>query len=164
MTGSRWPQVVRSDTTVRIGDLSTIATGEKAVLSEHTDDIGATGFSPDGFYLVSGGYKSSLENPEWGHGALTTGVLAGLKGEADLNSDDTVHLIELYFFVEAVGGGQTTETHYETIALNPYKKISVPRLVPAPVDGPYHLAAIIVSDFDLILAKAQASRRRHRPG
>ena len=99
MTGSRWPRVVRSDTTVRIGDLSTIATGEKAVLSEHTDDIGATGFSPDGFYLVSGGYKSSLENPEWGHGALTTGGLTGLKGEADLNSDDTVHLIELDFFV-----------------------------------------------------------------
>jgi uncharacterized caspase-like protein len=48
---------------------------------------------------ASTGNESSLENPEWGHGAFTTGVLAGLKGEADLNADGIVHLIELDFFV-----------------------------------------------------------------
>ena len=48
---------------------------------------------------ASTGSESSLENSEWGHGAFSAGILAGLRGGADLNGDGIAHLIELDFFV-----------------------------------------------------------------
>ena len=76
-----------------IGGLKSAFDNSEAIRELTSDEVGVV------IMAASTGNESSLENPEWGHGAFTTGVLAGLKGEADLNADGIVHLIELDFFV-----------------------------------------------------------------
>jgi WD40 repeat protein len=76
-----------------IGGLKSAFDNSEAIRELTSDEVGVV------IMAASTGNESSLENPEWGHGAFTTGVLAGLKGEADLNGDGIVHLIELDFFV-----------------------------------------------------------------
>jgi len=76
-----------------IGGLKSAFDNSEAIRELTSDEVGVV------IMAASTGNESSLENPEWGHGAFTTGVLAGLKGGADLNGDGIVHLIELDFFV-----------------------------------------------------------------
>jgi WD40 repeat protein len=65
----------------------------EAIRELTSDEVGVV------IMAASTGNESSLENEEWGHGAFTTAALAGLRGEADLNDDGIVHLVELDFFV-----------------------------------------------------------------
>ena len=76
-----------------VGGLKSAFDNSEAIRELTSDEVGVV------IMAASTGNESSLENPEWGHGAFTTGVLAGLKGGADLNGDGIVHLIELDFFV-----------------------------------------------------------------
>lgn len=48
---------------------------------------------------ASTGDEGSVESDQWGHGAFTLGLLEGMRGGADVNNDDVVHLRELDFFV-----------------------------------------------------------------
>jgi WD40 repeat protein len=65
----------------------------EAIRELTSDEVGVV------IMAASTGNESSLENEEWGHGAFTTAALAGLGGEADLNDDGIVHLVELDFYV-----------------------------------------------------------------
>ena len=49
---------------------------------------------------ASTGAESSVEHPDWGHGAFTMALIDGLeRNAADLNSDGIIHLRELDFFI-----------------------------------------------------------------
>ena len=58
---------------------------------------------------ASTGNEESIEHEDWEHGAFTLGILEGLRGAADINSDGVIHLRELDFFVsdrvKALTGG-----------------------------------------------------------
>ncbi len=42
---------------------------------------------------ASTGKESSLESPEWGHGAFTLALLEGLgEGKADVNGDEIINI------------------------------------------------------------------------
>jgi WD40 repeat protein len=65
----------------------------EAIRELTSDEVGVV------IMAASTGNESSLEHPDWGHGAFTASVLAGMKGGADINKDGIVHLLELDFFV-----------------------------------------------------------------
>ncbi len=59
----------------------------------------------------SSGKEYSYENPNWGHGAFTKAILEGLDGQADINQNQVITLMELEYFVgervkELTGGRQ----------------------------------------------------------
>ncbi|MDF1815451.1 MAG: caspase family protein [Verrucomicrobiales bacterium] len=62
----------------------------------------------------STGDELSVESGEWGHGALTYGLLEGLKGRADFNKDGIIHLRELDFFVSDFVIGLTNGKQHPT--------------------------------------------------
>jgi WD40 repeat protein len=76
-----------------MGGLKSAFDNSEAIRELTSDEVGVV------IMAASTGNESSLENAEWGHGAFTASVLAGLKGEADLNGDGIVHLVELDFYV-----------------------------------------------------------------
>lgn len=80
-----------------IGGLKSAFDNSEAIRELTSEEVGVV------IMAASTGNESSLENEEWGHGAFTSGVIAGLEGEADLNGDSIVHLIELdYYAAEKV--------------------------------------------------------------
>jgi uncharacterized caspase-like protein len=49
---------------------------------------------------ASTGKESSLESPEWKHGAFTLALLEGLgEGKADINGDNVVNIREIDYYV-----------------------------------------------------------------
>ena len=65
------------------------------------------------------GREVSLENSEWGHGAFTLALAEGLRGGADYNKDNTVHLNEIDLYVadrvdKLTGGRQHPVTQKPT--------------------------------------------------
>jgi len=62
----------------------------------------ASPFTRKGFYTISAaqGHEGALESAQWGHGAFTKALLAGLEGQADRNQDRVIDIIELFHFTE----------------------------------------------------------------
>jgi hypothetical protein len=68
---------------------------------------------------AASGRHIAIESPDWGGGAFTTALVAGLEGGADLNGDDVISLKELDFFVsdrvkEMTEGRQHTVSGWPT--------------------------------------------------
>jgi len=124
--GANLFSMVNKGKTRSIGGLKSAFDNSEAIRELTSDEVGVV------IMAASTGNEASLENPEWGHGAFTTGVLAGLKGEADLNGDGIVHLIELDFFVAEKVKELTEGAQHPTTV----KPSTISRLpVSAVVDG-----------------------------
>jgi TRAP-type mannitol/chloroaromatic compound transport system substrate-binding protein len=75
-------------------------------------------FARKGYYALAAAYpdESAAENDQWGHGAFTYAILEGLRGQADVNKDGLIDVLELFHYVESrvadlTGGRQHPHFH-----------------------------------------------------
>jgi hypothetical protein len=66
-------------------------------------------------FMASMGREFSVENAAWGHGAFTKALLDGMRGAADYEKDDLLHLSELTTYVQRTVPKLTNNNQHPTI-------------------------------------------------
>jgi hypothetical protein len=66
-------------------------------------------------FMASMGREFSVENADWGHGAFTKALLDGMRGAADYEKDDLLHLSELQTYVQRTVPKLTNNNQHPTI-------------------------------------------------
>ena len=76
-------------------------TGKRRGVLDMTDALRELVNSQRGVIVMtaSTGKESSLENPQWGHGAFTKALIEGLEGKADYDKDNAVDIKEIDLYI-----------------------------------------------------------------